>query len=146
MLSVAGMAALVSKLSTGYLLDRFVAGRAGAGLLAACAVGFLAVIYGRAAWLAFAAAVLAGAGMGAESDAVPFLLTRYFGLHRFSELYGYTWCFYAVAGGLGPLVMGRTFDRTGSYEVVLLVSFAMIVAAAILFASLPRYKAKHAAL
>jgi MFS family permease len=145
-LSVAGMAALVSKLSTGYLLDRFFAGRAAAGLLAASAVGFLAVIYGRAAWLAFAAAILAGAGMGAESDAVPFLLTRYFGLHRFSELYGYTWCFYAVAGGLGPLIMGRMFDRTGSYEVVLLVSFAMIVAAAILFASLPRYKAEHAAL
>jgi hypothetical protein len=38
------------------------------------------------------------------------------------------------------------FDRTGSYEIVLLASFAMIVAAAILFASLPRYKAKHAAL
>ncbi|HEY3453805.1 MAG TPA: MFS transporter [Bryobacteraceae bacterium] len=145
-LSVAGMAALVSKLSTGYLLDRFVAGRAAAGLLAASAVGFLAVIYGRAAWLAFAAAVLAGAGMGAESDAVPFLLTRYFGLRRFSELYGYTWCFYAVAGGLGPLVMGRMFDRAGSYEIVLLVSFAMILAAAILFASLPRYKAEHAAL
>jgi len=145
-LSVAGMAALVSKLSTGYLLDRFVAGRAAAALLAASALGFLTVIYGRAVWLAFAAAVLAGAGMGAESDAVPFLLTRYFGLHRFSELYGYTWCFYAVAGGLGPLVMGRVFDRTGSYEIVLLVSFGMIVAAAILFASLPRYKAEHAAL
>lgn len=145
-LSVAGMAALISKLSTGYLLDRFVAGRAAAGLLIASAVGFLAVIYGRSVWLAFAAAVLAGAGMGAESDAVPYLLTRYFGLRRFSELYGYTWCFYAVAGGLGPLVMGRMFDRTGSYEIVLLASFAMIVAAAILFASLPRYKAKHAAL
>jgi MFS family permease len=145
-LSVAGFAALTSKLSTGYLLDRFIAGRAVAGLLAACAAGFLCVIYGHAMWLAFAAAILVGLGMGAESDAVPFLLTRYFGLRRFGELYGYTWCFYAVAGALGPLVMGRMFDRTGSYRVVLFVSFAMIVAAAILFASLPRYKTKHAAL
>jgi MFS family permease len=145
-LSVAGLAALISKLSTGYLLDRFVAGRAVAGLLAACAMGFLCVTYGHATWLAFAAAILVGLGMGAESDAVPFLLTRYFGLARFSELYGYTWCFYAIAGALGPLVMGRMFDRTGSYQVVLFVSFGMIVAAALLFASLPRYKAKHAAL
>jgi len=139
-LSVAGLAALISKLSTGYLLDRFVAGRAVAGLLAACAGGFLAVIFGHAAWLAFAAAVLVGIGMGAESDAVPFLLTRYFGLGRFSELYGYTWCVYAVAGALGPLAMGQMFDRTGSYQVVLFVSLAMIVGAATLFASLPHYK------
>jgi len=139
-LSVAGLAALTSKLSTGYLLDRFVAGRAVAGLLAACAVGFLAVIYGHASWLAFVAAVLVGIGMGAESDAVPFLLTRYFGLGRFSELYGYTWCVYAVAGALGPLAMGQMFDRTGSYQVVLFVSLAMIVGAATLFALLPHYK------
>jgi predicted MFS family arabinose efflux permease len=139
-LSVAGLAALTSKLSTGYLLDRFFAGRAVAGLLAACAVGFLAVLYGHATWLAFAAAVLVGIGMGAESDAVPFLLTRYFGLGRFSELYGYTWCIYAVAGALGPLAMGQMFDRTGSYQVVLLISLAMIAGAAALFASLPRDK------
>jgi MFS family permease len=138
-LSVAGLAALTSKLSTGYLLDRFFAGRAAAGLLAASAAGFAFILYGHAPWLAFAAAILVGVGMGAESDAVPYLLTRYFGLGRFSELYGYTWCVYAAAGALGPLVMGRMFDQTGSYQVVLLVSFAMIVAAATLFASLPKY-------
>lgn len=140
-LSVAGLAALVSKLSTGYLLDRFFAGRATAALLIVCGVGFLAVIYGSADWLAFTAAVLVGVGMGAESDAVPYLLTRYFGLRQFGELYGYTWLVYAIAGALGPLVMGRMFDLTGSYHVVLLVSFGMIIAAAALFACLPRYTA-----
>lgn len=139
-LSAAGFATLVSKLSTGYLLDRFVAGRATAALFAFCALGFLAVLYGYSAWLAFAAAVLVGIGMGAESDAVPYLLTRYFGLTRFGELYGYTWCVYAVAGALGPVVMGAIFDQTGSYKAVLLASFGMVVLAAILFASLPRYR------
>jgi predicted MFS family arabinose efflux permease len=139
-LSVAGFAALVSKLSTGYLLDRFRAGRAVAVLLACCAGGFAFVITGHTISIAFCAAILVGAGMGAESDAVPFLLTRYFGLSRFSELYGYTWCVYAVAGALGPLVMGQFFDRTGSYQTVLLVSLAMVVAAAALFASLPAYE------
>ena len=136
---MAGFAALISKLSTGYLLDRFIAGRAVAGLLAACAIGFLAVIYGHAGWLAFAAAILVGVGMGAESDAVPYLLTRYFGLGRFGELYGYTWCVYAIAGALGPWVMGSMFDLTGSYHAVLLASFAMIVASAALFFCLPGY-------
>ncbi len=139
-LSLAGFATLASKLSTGYLLDRFFAGRAAAALLAACAVGFLFVIYGQAPSLGFAAALLVGLGIGAESDAVPYLLTRYFGLLRFGELYGYTWCVYAVAGALGPWVMGSMFDRTGSYRAVLLVSFGMVVAATALFASLPRYR------
>ena len=138
-LSVAGFATLASKLFTGYLLDKFAAGRAAAALLAACAVGFLFVIYGHTTWLAFAAAVLFGAGMSAESDAVPYLLTRYFGLGRFSELYGYTWCVYAVAGALGPLVMGSMFDYTGTYRTVLLACFAMVVIAATLFVLLPKY-------
>lgn len=139
-LSVAGLATLLSKLSTGYLLDRFFANRAVAALLLVCASGFVAILYGHASGLAFAAAVLVGIGMGAESDAVPYLLTRYFGLGRFSELYGYTWCAYAVAGALGPLVMGNVFDRTHSYRVVLFASLAMILVAAMLFAALPKYK------
>jgi MFS family permease len=139
-LSVAGLATLLSKLSTGYLLDRFFANRAVAVLLLTCAIGFFAILYGHASWFAFAAAILVGIGMGAESDAVPFLLTRYFGLRRFSELYGYTWCAYAVAGALGPLVMGSVFDRTHSYRAVLYASLVMILVAAMLFAGLPKYQ------
>lgn len=44
-------------------------------------------------------------------------------------------CGSAWSVGHGPM-----FDRTGSYQVVLLVSLAMIVGAATLFVSLPRYK------
>jgi cyanate permease len=35
-------------------------------------------------------------------------------------LYGLTWTFYAVAGAIGPVLMGRAFDLTGSYETLLL--------------------------
>ncbi len=143
-LSVAGLAALVSKLSTGYLLDRFFAGRASAALMAICAGGFLLVIYGHTPLAAFAGAALVGVGMGAESDAVPYLLTRYFGLRRFSELYGYTWFVYAIAGALGPLVMGRMFDQTGSYRLTLLACFGLVVIASMLFASLPKYRRARA--
>jgi MFS family permease len=77
--------------------------------------------------------------MGAESDVVPYLLTRYFGLERFGALYGYTWCVYAVAGATGPVAMGAVFDRTGSYHALLVISLLMVISAAIIFASLPRY-------
>ncbi len=139
-LSVAGFATLGSKLATGYLLDRYYGNRISAALFLVSALGFVTIIYAQPQWTAFAAAALVGIGMGAESDVVPYLLTRYFGLQRFSELYGYTWSVYAAAGATGPLLAGAVFDNTHSYQAALLVFCVMVVAAAGLFASLPKYK------
>ncbi|MBV9762921.1 MAG: MFS transporter [Acidobacteriaceae bacterium] len=139
-LFLAGLSALAAKLCTGYLLDRFRGNRVTAALLAVCALGFAFLLVPFRLVLAAATAVLAGLGMGAESDAVPYLLTRYFGLAKFGELYGYTWCLYAVAGAAGPVVMGVAFDRMGSYSAVLSISFVMVIAASALFALLPNYR------
>jgi hypothetical protein len=73
------------------------------------------------------AAALIGVGAGGEADITPYLLTRYFGLRAFSTLYGLTWTFYAVAGAIGPVILGRAFDLTGSYGPVL-VSLAVATA------------------
>jgi MFS family permease len=140
-LAVLGFASLSSRLLTGYLMDRFFAARAVAFMFGMCAAGILIIVFTHQTWTAYAGALMIGAGLGAESDAVPFLLSRYFGLRNFSELYGYTWSAYAVAGALGPLLMGRFFDRTHSYETVLLAFFGMVLIAAVLFSRLPRYKA-----
>ena len=139
-LSVAGFATLGSKLGTGYLLDRFSGQYTAAVLFLLSGAGILTVTYGQTQPVAFVAAALVGVGMGAESDAVPYLLTRYFGLRRFSELYGYTWSIYAVAGGLGPLLAGAVFDRTHSYRLALLLFSSLVIAAAVLFAALPKYQ------
>ena len=140
-LALLGFASLSSRLLTGYLMDRFFAARAVAFMFGLCAAGILIVLFTHQAWTAYTGALMIGAGLGAESDAVPFLLSRYFGLRNFSELYGYTWSAYAVAGALGPLLMGRFFDRTHSYATVLLAFFGMVLLAAVLFSRLPRYRA-----
>jgi MFS family permease len=142
-LSVAGAAALLGKLGTGFLLDRFRAGRVATIVLGFCALGFVFVLRPYHAPVALASALLVGVGMGAESDVVPYLLTRYFGLEHFGALYGYTWCVYAVAGATGPVVMGSVFDHTGSYRAVLLVSLGMVITAALCFGLLPRYRVPH---
>jgi MFS family permease len=87
---------------------------------------------------AFAAALL-GIGAGGEAAITPYLLTRYFGLRAFSTLYGFTWTFYAAAGAIGPVILGRAFDMTGSYSSLLItLAIALFVAAGMnLF--LPRY-------
>ena len=86
------------------------------------------------------AAVLIGFSMGGEADVVPYLLSRYFGLRSFSVLYALTWTFYAIAGAIGPVLMGKAFDATGSYERLLFwLAIATLGIAPLMFL-LPRYE------
>jgi hypothetical protein len=77
--------------------------------------------------------------MGGESDITPYMLSRYFGLRSFSTLYGLTWTAYAVAGAIGPVLMGQAFDATGSYEALLARLAAATLAVAAITLLLPRY-------
>ena len=89
-------------------------------------------------WAAWRAALI-GIGAGGEAAITPYLLTRYFGLRAFSTLYGVTWTFYAAAAAVGPVILGRAFDSTGSYTSVLVVLATALALAAALNLFLPRY-------
>jgi MFS family permease len=137
--STLGVLTLCGRLLTGVLLDRFFGSRV-AGLFFAIAAGGVAILsqaHGIAT--AFVGAALIGLGMGAEADVMPYLISRYFGLHSFSEIYGYAFTAYALAGALGPLLMGWSYDHFHSYSTVLLSLAAAMLAGGALLASLPRY-------
>jgi len=85
-------------------------------------------------------ASLVGFGMGGEGDVTPYLLSRYFGLRSFSTLYGLTWTAYAIAGAIGPVLMGRAFDATGSYEALLARLALGTLAVAALMLWMPPYR------
>lgn len=137
--STLGLASFCGRLLTGYLLDRFFAPRVGLCLLVGTASGILLLAVARSAPQGLCAAALIGFGLGGEADVTPYLLTRYFGLRSFSTLYGFTWTAYAIAGAIGPVVMGRAFDATGSYATLLTLLAAATLVSASLFALLPRY-------
>ncbi len=140
-IALLGAATLVSKLTTGYLMDKFSATKAVAALFLLTASGIVMLLYSSSLLIPSTAAVLVGAGFGAESDVVPFLLSRYFGLEAFSELYGYTWSAYALAAAIGPLLMGQLFDCTHSYAYGMIGLAAAAGAAAVFLLLLPRYEA-----
>jgi MFS family permease len=144
-LSAMGGASLVGRLLTGWLLDRFFAARVSFALLATAALGVFLLASAQSLPMGVLGAALIGFGMGGEADVTPYLLSRYFGLRSFSVLYGLTWTFYAVAGAVGPILMGKAFDVTGSYEALLvrLALGTLGVAALMLF--LPRYAAAPSA-
>jgi MFS family permease len=137
--SALGGAALVGRLATGWLLDRFFAPWVSFALLALAALGTFLLSSAASLPLGVLAAVLIGFSMGGEADVIPFLVARYFGLRSFSVLYALTWTFYAVAGGLGPVLMGKAFDASGSYATLLLWIAGSIVLVAPLMLLLPRY-------
>jgi predicted MFS family arabinose efflux permease len=143
-LSAMGGASLVGRLLTGWLLDRFFAARVSFALLATAALGAFLLSSAQSLPMGVLAAGLIGFGMGGEADVTPYLLSRYFGLRSFSVLYGLTWTFYAVAGAIGPVLMGKAFDLTGSYEALLVRLAVGTLAVAALMLFLPRYRVARA--
>lgn len=137
--SMLGVLTLCGRLLTGVLLDRFTGSRVTGVFFAIAACGVAVLSQAHTVFAAFAGAALIGLGMGAEADVMPYLVSRYFGLRSFSEIYGYTFTAYALAGALGPLLMGWSYDHLHSYSIVLTaLAVAMFIGAGVL-ASLPRY-------
>ena len=102
--------------------------------------GYRAPVDGYRGVLALAAAFLVGLGMGSEVDIIAFLMSRYFGLRSLGRTIGFAFGAFVVAGGIGPLVMGLSFDRTGSYRVPLAGFFVATLVAAALMSRLGPYR------
>jgi MFS family permease len=137
--SVLGGSSLLGRVVVGWLLDRFFGPRVAlvVNLITALGIFFLARASSFPAGCL--AAALIGIGAGGEAATTPYLLTRYFGLRAFSTLYGLTWTFYAAAGAIGPVILGRAFDVTGSYSSLLVLLAAVLGLTAATNLLLPHY-------
>ena len=138
--SLLGGSSLLGRLVVGWVLDRYFGARVAFVVFLVTAAGILLLARAGTLPIGCIAAGLIGVGAGGEADITPYLLTRYFGLRAFSTLYGITWTFYAIAGAIGPVILGRAFDSTGSYSALLtLLAVAMALAGGLMLL-LPRYE------
>jgi len=137
--SAMGLGAVVGRLLTGLMLDRWFAPRVSFGLIVLAAIGTWLLSGAASVFAGVLSALCIGIGMGGEADVTPFLLSKYFGLRSFSMLYGLTWTAYAIAGAVGPVIMGKAFDMTGSYAALLSRLALLTLAAASLMLLLPAY-------
>jgi MFS family permease len=138
-LALLGGANMVSRLGTGYLLDLLPAARIPVMAFGCVAAGIFLLFTGATGGSSYLAAMLIGLGYGAESATIPYLVSRYFGMRSFGEIYSYLFITVPLGGALGPLLMGVGFDRTGSYRLVLLGCGLATVIAAILMLRLKAY-------
>jgi MFS family permease len=145
-LAAMAFSAVVGRVVTGLVLDRVVAVGLLVALMALASAGAFLLSGAAALGVGVAAAMLVGFGTGGEADVVPYMLSRYFGLRSFSTLYGLVWLANAIGGAVGPVVTGRAFDRSGSYEQILVTFSLVVLGAAGLALVLPRPRSVSAAL
>jgi MFS family permease len=137
--AVLGGSSLLGRVVVGWLLDRFFGAHIAFAVNLITALGVFLLARASNFPAGCLAAALIGIGAGGEAAITPYLLTRYFGLRSFSTLYGLTWTFYAAAAAIGPVILGRAFDATGSYASLLVVLAAALGLAAGANLLLPRY-------
>jgi len=142
--SLVGAAVLIGRVFTGYLLDRLFAPRVAAVFFGVAALG-IGLLWLGATPVAFAGGFFVGLGLGAEVDIIAYLTSRYFGLRAFGEIYSWAFAAFALAGALGPLIMGAGFDLTGSYRVPLIAFLAATVIAVVLMTRLGPYRYRGSA-
>lgn len=138
-MSILGGSSLLGRVIVGRLLDRFFGPHVALAINLLTALGIFLLARASSFSTGCLAASLIGIGAGGEAAMTPYLLTRYFGLRAFSTLYGLTWTFYAAAGAIGPLILGRAFDATGSYASLLSLLAATLGLAAVMNLLLPKY-------
>lgn len=66
---------------------------------------------------------------------------RYFGRRHYSEIFG---LIFAIGSGVAPFLFGFVREATGDYDLLLMLSAAMMAGAAALLFTLGRYPAEFA--
>ncbi len=134
---VLGLSVIFGRLLTGWLVDRFHPPFVAAVFLAMPVFGCLLLAGETVTPLVVICAIaFIGLAAGSEVDLVPYLTARYFGLRAYGKIY--SWMFIAFYAGVavGPLLLGRIYDRDGHYEAGLMLAIPVLLAGVALVATL----------
>lgn len=141
--SLLGVAAIAGHLLIGACFDRFPAAKVAALMLALSGLGVAGIGMAQSRTALILATMLLGAVLGADTDVLPYLVSRCFSLKSYGEFLGYLFAAGTLGAAGGAFLMGRVFDVYHSYVLMTnIIAVASIVAAALVFA-LPRTTARN---
>ncbi|WP_103356037.1 MFS transporter [Amycolatopsis sp. CA-128772] len=135
-----GVALIVARLVTGWLLDRVRVSVIMVVDLAGGVVSSLLFASGPNVATAIIAAALAGLLIGAEFDVLSYLVPRYFGRRAFGKIYGIAFAVFQLAAAAAAYVVSVSRASFGSYTPAMLVLAVLCLACAGLFLSLGPYR------
>lgn len=138
--SLIGVTTIVARLVTGNLMDRFhaptVAAIAFSLPIYAC---LMLLFFDGSVFMAATIAILVGAAVGAEVDALAYLSSRYFGMLSFGTLFGSITGAISLGIGLGPTAAGAIHDAFGTYQPMFLLILPLVALSVVLVATLGAY-------
>ena len=126
------------QIAMGWLMDRSRSPRIMAPFYCAALVG-LPLLQSGSLPVLIAGGVLIGIGMGAEYGALPYVISRYFGLRAYGAIAGVMYAAVIVAQGMTPLLMDISYGRTGSYAISIYAMGAALAVGTLLLALLKPY-------
>jgi MFS family permease len=133
----AGLASLAGRLVVGYMLDRMFAPYVTMLTFLICLAGVYLLASGTSPALGV---VGLGITTGAEVDIIGYMTSRYFGLRRFGQLYGYLFGVFLIGVGIGTVFMGAIHSRLHSYDSGFYAFGVLLVIATVFMAFLGRYR------
>ncbi|MDX2221307.1 MAG: MFS transporter [Rhodospirillaceae bacterium] len=134
---VLGIAVLVGRIGTGYLLDRFHGPAVARVVFIVTGAGcFLLTLGGAPNWLALVAVIALGLAAAAEIDMVAYFTSRYFGMKSYGKIYGIQLTVFYIGAAIGPLVVGQAYDLFGSYLESLYAAVIILIGGAFVLGSL----------
>jgi len=137
---VYGLAVVIGRLLSGWLLDRFWGPAVGLVFMVIPTFGCLILASGLPATAPIvAAAAMLGLASGAEFDLCAYLTSRYFGRRNFATLYSLQYACFAVGAGTAPAIFGAVRDVSGSYNLAIYAGAGLFALAAVGMPFLGRY-------
>ena len=138
-LSLLNIVAIGARVGAGFLFDRSFAPRVAAWLFGLPLIATVLLLGSLQHSAAYAAAVMLGFGIGAESDLLGYLIGRYFGLRAYGEMFGWIFGAFMLGTAAGPYLFGLGYDAHGNYILPLSCAAAALAAVCALLWSMPRY-------
>lgn len=126
------------QVTSGYLLDRLRTPRLITPMYAIAIGGLLLLHLGQGHGALMLAGALLGIGLGAEYAALPYFISRYFGLRHYGTITGVLYSVVILVQGVAPTLMDVSFDHRRHYDFAIWVTIGALVVGMTLFACLPR--------
>lgn len=136
-----GISVLIGRTIGGFLIDHFWAPGVAFVLLSLPALACWLLTHSDISIaVAMISVFLIGFASGVEYDLIAFLIARYFGMKAYSTVYGFVYGAFAFGSGFGPTVFGKVFDKTQSYDSILMISLFVLLLGAALLLAMGKYR------
>jgi len=138
--SIVGVSMIVGRIGTGYLLDHFHAAHVLTLFILASSLAAVVFAVGVTMVTAPVAAALIGLIIGAEFDALSYIIPRYYGYRSFGTIYGVIFAIFQLGSGLGIAAVGFSRDWLGSFRPSMWALAILTLLAGLLFSRLGPYR------